>query len=160
MTSTLVANGPLELRDVTGPYASAVSSGIATYITHLTAQPQHTSVLNLLATGVDPRVLSSIAGDPSALIVATTTPAWFDKLPPAAQSYFKSVGAAEASISESIVSSLSSMSEAAGKATGAPTFRPVASVGRKEREVGISFGSGSVRYGALCFVSLVFLLVL
>lgn len=92
---------------------SEVANGLSTYLASVTAQPEHASILGVFATGVDPRILSSIANDPSALITETNTPPWFNELPDDVQRYFGSIQTAESDLSKSIVSSLSSASEAA-----------------------------------------------
>jgi hypothetical protein len=66
---------------------------------------------------VNPDILRSIAPNPSALVVATATPAWFSELPPDLQSFFESAGSAERSISSSIVSSYSSISSVSSESS-------------------------------------------
>ncbi|MCJ1382346.1 hypothetical protein MMC17_005459 [Xylographa soralifera] len=79
-----------------------IESDAASYFSSLFAQPQFTSVVSVMYTGVPIDVFDSFTADPSdffqMLATETAEPAYIQALPTDVQSYLSSVGAAEASI--------------------------------------------------------------
>jgi hypothetical protein len=74
--------------------ASAAVSRISTYQTHLTAQPQFTSVAQLLEAAIPDSEFESLAEGTGA-IGPYTTASWYSKLPGDARGYLSSVTSAE-----------------------------------------------------------------
>ncbi|KAI9752877.1 MAG: hypothetical protein M4579_005444 [Chaenotheca gracillima] len=79
--------------------SSKIESDLSTYLTHLTAQPEFTSVALVLQTAVPFSVLQDLEADPQgyyeSIITGTATPSWIAALPTDAQKYLESVGSAE-----------------------------------------------------------------
>ncbi|MCJ1401523.1 hypothetical protein MMC11_004737 [Xylographa trunciseda] len=101
---TAVSGASVNIATVTAnpSQESHIESDAASYFSSLFAQPQFTSVVSVMYTGVPQDAFDSFTADPSdffiMLATETAAPAYIQALPTDVQSYLSSVGAAEASI--------------------------------------------------------------
>ncbi|MCJ1251884.1 hypothetical protein MMC30_009122 [Trapelia coarctata] len=103
--------------------SSKIQADASSYFSSLYAQPQWTSVISVLATGLPESEIESITADPANFFVllatATALPPAYKSLPSDVQSYLSSVGAAEASIVNKDTGNDAAPSGIAMKAAGA-----------------------------------------
>ncbi|KAL9016482.1 MAG: hypothetical protein Q9185_006175 [Variospora sp. 1 TL-2023] len=82
--------------------ATSVAAAANSFIASVTAAPEYSSVLSVLATGIPATAQAAIANDPKDyvqdIVHGSPPPSWATALPPSVNEYFQSIGEDAASI--------------------------------------------------------------
>ncbi|KAL8966751.1 MAG: hypothetical protein Q9197_005810 [Variospora fuerteventurae] len=82
--------------------ATSVAAAANSFIASVTAAPEYSSVLSVLATGIPATAQAAIANDPkdyvSDIVRGSPPPSWATALPPSVDEYFQSIGEDAASM--------------------------------------------------------------